>query len=291
VSVAPFPFDYRTRAPAAPLDGLVEALWYARGTVPYESERIAPTGSTVAAVVLGDAIIETPDDGRGTPFRSERGFLLGPHTGPVVNAPTGETFAVGVVATPVGCQALFGVPPATIRGRVVALEDAWPSARRLRAMLLRANEPEGMLDVLEAHLRDTHDPTVPGIDRCADVVRMLEEDPTRPIVELAAEVGISHGHLDRELTRVVGLTPRALARLLRMRRLLASLDVHGDIRWAERAAELGWYDQAHLVRDFKRHTGATPTAYVAAQRAVLTPVGPGDAAGFVPEIPPRRNQG
>ena len=53
---------------------------------------------------------------------------------------------------------------------------------------------------------------------------MLEADPLRAIADVARELEVSHGHLDRELTRVVGLTPRALARLLRMRRLLAGLD-------------------------------------------------------------------
>ena len=50
-----------------------------------------------------------------------------------------------------------------------------------------------------------------------------------------------------------------------------------------RAAELGWFDQPHLIRDFKRHTGVTPSQYIEAQRAVFSPGDQTGAAGFVPE--------
>ena len=68
-----------------------------------------------------------------------------------------------------------------------------------------------------------------------------------------------------------------------MRRLLAALDVSGAVGWADLAQQYGWFDQAHLIRDFKRHTGVTPSAYVAAQRTHLTPAAAGESAGFVPE--------
>ena len=125
--------------------------------------------------------------------------------------------------------------------------------------------------------------SIPGLSRCARAVAALEADPARPIREIAALVEISHGHLDREFTRLVGLTPRVLARLVKLRGLLATLDVADTADWAPLAAELGWFDQAHFIRDFKRHTGVTPTAYVRAQRAAYSAAEFPDAAGFVPE--------
>jgi hypothetical protein len=52
-----------------------------------------------------------------------------------------------------------------------------------------------------------------------------------------------------------------------MRRLLEDIDIHGPVGWADKAADLGWSDQAHLIRDFNRHTGVTPSQYLAAQRS------------------------
>ena len=119
-----------------------------------------------------------------------------------------------------------------------------------------------------------------ALDRCAEVVAALEATPARPVAEIADELGISHGYLDREFTRVVGMPPRALARVLRVRRLLEQIDVQDDVLWTQLAADLGWYDQSHLVRDVTRHTGVPPSAYVRAQRRFLQPGGAG--AGLRP---------
>lgn len=281
----PFAFDFRIRPAGAGLDRLVDSVWYARGTMPYAREKIAPTGSTVAVLVLvlGDPIMQVPSDGHGVPFRAERGFLVGPHDRPAVNEPLGETFAVGIVTTPVGGAAVFGLPPGRIRGRTVDLESAWAAAGPLRTSLLDAGDPERMLDLVEQHLADAVHPAGLSVERCAYAVALLEADPTRPIADVAVEAGLSHSQLDREFTRVLGLTPRALARLLRMRRLLVALDVSAPAPWTDLAAQYGWFDQAHLIRDFKRHTGVTPSQYVAAQRAHLAPTSAGESAGFVPE--------
>jgi AraC-like DNA-binding protein len=280
-----FPFDFRMRTPPGELGRAVASTWYARGTVPYRRERVAPTGSTVAVIVLGEAILETAGGPRAVPLRADEGFLIGPHDRPVTNEPTGETFAVGIVTTPVGARAALGVDPAGIAGRVVDLATAWPAATALRAGLLaRATDPEAMLDAVEAALRATLALDVPGLDRCERAVAMLAADPVRPIAEIAAELRISHGHLDREFTRIVGLSPRRLARLLRVDRLLAALEVETPVRWADVAADLGWTDQSHLIRDVRRHTGTTPSGWLDARRAWASADSSSVAARFVPDL-------
>lgn len=272
-------FQFVSRQPRR-LERYVESIWYARGQIDYEWERIAPTGSTVAVVVLGAPIRETPSDGEGEPFLATTGFLIGPHDRPVINQPTGETHCVGVVSTPVGCRALFGVRPAPLRGQVVDLAEAWPPAAALRQELLKKAAPDALLDLVEEALVAGLDTSGTSVDRCEAAVRALESEPARGIGALAAQLGVSHGHMDREFIEIVGLSPRALSRILRLRTLLASLDVYGSVNWAELAAKLGWFDQSHFIRDFKRHTGVTPSEYVAAQRGSFTPEQA--APGFVP---------
>ena len=278
-----FEFDFRQRTPDGALGRAVSSAWYARGTVPYRRERVAPTGSTVAVVVLGDPILETAGGPRAVPLLATEGFLIGPHDRPVTNEPTGETFAVGIVTTPVGCRAALGLDPAPVAGRVVDLLATWPAAADLRTRLASTSDPEAMLDQLIARLTADLDLGIPGLDRGERVVAMLEEDPARSIADIAHAVGVSHGHLDREFTRIVGLSPRRLARLLRVERLLATIDVEGGIEWAALAADLGWADQSHLIRDVKRHTGSTPSRYVAARRSYASATALPEAARFVPE--------
>jgi AraC-like DNA-binding protein len=272
-------FAFTERRPGGRLGRYVESIWHARGRIGYARERIAPTGSTVAGVVLGPPIRQTPASGPA--LLAVEGFLIGPHDRPLVNEPTGLTHCVGVVTTPVGCRAVFGVDPAPLRGRAVELATAWPAARALRADLLTLDDGDAMLGRTEDVLRAGLDESDRGLDRCVAAVAALEERPARPIAELAAELGVSHGHLDRVFTRIVGLSPRTLARVLRVRALLERIDVQDRVAWTQLAADLGWYDQAHLVRDVTRHTGVPPSAYVAAQRRFLDPdeVVP----GFVPD--------
>jgi len=260
----------------------VEWVWFARGRIAGVRERIAPTGSTVAGIVLGDPIRQIPV-GEGAALVAERGFLIGPHDQPIVNEPLGETFCVGIVTTPVGCRPAFGLRPATLRSRVVDLLQAWPRALGLRRELAACRTPAEALDVVEATLRTPETFDREAFARCEAAVRQLSAEPTRLVTDIATGLGVSHGHLDRLFVEQVGLSPRTLARILRMRRLLEEIDVHGSVGWADKAAELGWFDQAHLIRDFKRHTGVTPAQYVAAQRSTYDRAEAAASAGFVPE--------
>ena len=53
--------------------------------------------------------------------------------------------------------------------------------------------------------------------------------------------------------------------------------------WIELVERHGWYDQSHMIRDFKRYTGVAPTAYVEAQRANFDSSELRGASGFVLE--------
>ncbi|MGI8627793.1 MAG: helix-turn-helix domain-containing protein [Geodermatophilaceae bacterium] len=275
-------FEYVFREPGGETRRFVESIWFARGHITGVRERIAPTGSTVAAIVLGDPIRQTAD-GAAEALVADTGFLIGPHDRPIVNEPVGKTYCVGIVTTPVGCQPALGLAPATLRGRVVDLLSVWPRADDLRRVLLACGTPDEALDLVEATLRRPEPFERRAFERCEAAVARLSAEPTRPIADIAAELGVSHGHLDRQFTAQVGLSPRTLSRILRMRQLLESIDVHGAVGWADKAAELGWSDQAHLIRDFKRHIGVKPSEYVAAQRSTYDRDVAAESAGFVPE--------
>lgn len=275
-------FEYVTRTVAGETGRFVELIWFARGRITGVSERIAPTGSTVAAVILGDPIRLTPGGGGGS-LTVDEGFLIGPHDRPVVNEPLGETYCVGIVTRPVGCRPTFGLAPASLRGQVLNLLEAWPRATALRLALTSRLSPVEALDVVESTLRTLEPFDRAAITRCEAAVRALSENPARPVADIAATFGISHGHLDRQFVEQVGLSPRTLARILRMRRLLEHIDVYETVAWADLAADLGWFDQAHLIRDFHRHTGATPAEYATAQRTTYDRAEAATSAGFVPD--------
>ncbi|GEL98467.1 helix-turn-helix transcriptional regulator [Cellulomonas terrae] len=277
-------FTYLTHEPTGPLRRFVASIWYARGRLRAPAERVAPTGSAVLGLVLGAPIAQVARNGHGDGHVARTGFLLGPDDQPMLNRPLGETWCVGVVATPIGCATAFGVDPRALRGRLVGAEP-WAPVRR---ELLALDDPGDMIAAVEDVLRESVAGHEPALPRCTDAVEAavaaLVADPGRPVADVARELHLSHAHLDRGFRRVVGLSPGTFARVTRMRDLLASLDTGRPVGWGQVAADRGWYDQAHLIRHFRRHTGTTPAAYVAAYRAVY-----GDAAtepGFAPVVNP-----
>ena len=84
-----------------------------------------------------------------------------------------------------------------------------------------------------------------------------------PIGALATEVGWSHKHLITKFTQQVGLAPRTLARIVRFNQILHRLQRSArPVRWSELAQACGYYDQAHLDRDFREFAGTTPTEFL-----------------------------
>ena len=81
--------------------------------------------------------------------------------------------------------------------------------------------------------------------------------------ELASRIGVSRQHLARRFRVQVGVSPKVLARVLRLQDLLRRASGETRPDWAQLALAAGYCDQAHLIDEFKALTGATPGGYFA----------------------------
>ncbi len=92
--------------------------------------------------------------------------------------------------------------------------------------------------------------------------RLLERSAgALQIREVAAATGFSLRHLERRFREQIGLSPKRLARILRLNRAIRLLSAGG--RPADTAARCGYYDQAHLGLEFKAMTGMPPGRFLA----------------------------
>ncbi|HZW21288.1 helix-turn-helix domain-containing protein [Noviherbaspirillum sp.] len=82
--------------------------------------------------------------------------------------------------------------------------------------------------------------------------------------ELAARLGMSERQLERRFLAWVGMPPKSVARVVRLHRLAAHF--HSGLSWAQIAAEAGFSDQAHMVREFRAMTGTTPARFLPPDR-------------------------
>ena len=95
-------------------------------------------------------------------------------------------------------------------------------------------------------------------------VQLLEAGEVR-VDRVAERLGITARHLRRTFTEHVGVGPKEYARSVRLLRALRL--AAGSSDWRRVALDAGYYDQAHLIADFRHLVGTTPGAFVTRPRA------------------------
>jgi len=279
----PGDFDFRIRPPGEPLDRFVSAVWYARGQVPHGRERILPSPGAVLLVVLG-APLRMTEPGEDAEVLDVTGaWLAGPHERPILNQPTGETHAVGAVFQPGGIGAFIAGPIDAITNRILPLDEAAPSLVP-QDTLSAETDPDAAIETLTAALAGAMTPPADH-RRWSGAIERLARADGGAVAEVQQAMGVSRRHFAAQIQRRVGLRPKSLQRVTRMRRLLEDLDARKPVRWSQEAVGAGYFDQPHAIRDFRMFTGMTPTDYVNRRREAWGhEVEPGEATNFIPEI-------
>ncbi|MFD3945894.1 DUF6597 domain-containing transcriptional factor [Streptomyces sp. NPDC058579] len=105
----------------------------------------------------------------------------------------------------------------------------------------------------------------PQATQAMELVQLTRTDRSiRRVSELASAAGLSSRSLQRLFANYVGVGPKWVILRYRIHEALERAEAtgtEGSPDWAGLAAELGYSDQAHLVRDFTATVGVPPTAY------------------------------
>lgn len=171
-------------------------------------------------------------------------------------------------------RVVAGAAPAALTGRVVAIEDLWgaEAGTRLRERLVVAADSDEAAALLQAAVveraRTSREARVASPRLAFAIERMQVEG----VADAARTTGISERQLRREFHDTLGLSPKVVARLERFARALRAAQSAATPAWAAIAADAGYYDQAHLIAEFRAIAGVAPNALLAELR-VASPVG------------------
>ncbi|MEU4369635.1 helix-turn-helix domain-containing protein [Micromonospora chersina] len=219
-------------------------------------------------------------------------FLAGPFDGWCATRTAGGGAGVQVLLTAPAARRLLGLPLGELANRAVPVDRLAGWLARLRDELAGLPDWAGRFARLDAALAARLAVTGPVDARLLRAWRLLDGSGGGPgVAALAEEVGWSRRHLAVRFRREFGLPPKTVARLLRFQRAYAMVghtlvtaptgDAHPTARpgggpaeagdthpatrpggggWAELAARCGYYDQSHLIREFREFAGATPAA-------------------------------
>ncbi len=224
-------------------------------------EAVIPTGRTMLAFNLGDAFT-LERDARQAMLR-EPSHVVGPDLGRARMGMGRRVELLGVMFR-TGCATPFlGVPAGEVAGRFVALDDLWGrDGRRIDEQVQEGGTTAQRIARIEAELvrrlRRAADPDL----RFASLADLVARHGGAIRVEaLCAASGLTRQHLARKFRDLVGVTPKQLCRLERFDAAFRRAYGRPDVDWAGLAADCGYYDQAHLIADFKEFTGMTPTEF------------------------------
>ena len=160
-------------------------------------------------------------------------------------------------------EVVLGVPASAIAGRVVALEDLWGEVvtRRLLDRLAAARSTVDAAAIVERAIFERVAVATARRAWPQLALEAAERLASATVSAVAADLGVSERHLRRVFRAAIGVSPKAFAKLVRFHRALRAAREDGrGARWGSIAAETGYYDQAHLISEFRAIAGVTPRA-------------------------------
>ncbi len=245
---------YSEHRPSARLAPWVESYWVLRGRS-QTPESVATDGRMEIILHLADPFEElTPAGWR----RQPRQLVSGQITRPVTVRPAGEAHTVGVRLKSWAGGAVLGDAASQLTDRLVELEAV--NSRLARALRPLLDLGSATAEQIEAQLEPCLDSQARSSDsrvRCAVTYTELAEG--RGTVDaLRQHTGISNRQLERLFQQHVGVGPKLFARMVRFRSVLKAMSKTPKPNWAHLAADCGYADQAHLIRDFQQFAGCTP---------------------------------
>jgi AraC-like DNA-binding protein len=235
---------------------------YLESSFPDRLERILPNGRAHLMVNLAEDEFRTYSLRNPAQVSSHQGAVLaGPHAQPTVLDTREQRCLLAVEFRPGGAAPFFSLPICEMQNTVVSLSELWRQrGGLLRERLFQAATPAAMFRVLESVLlAQMNRPRDPAI---CYAVAALEHGT--PVAEICDRLGLLPKTFVRRFRSQVGLEPKRYARVRRLQRTLKAAVSPARRDWCALAAEQGFADQAHMIRDFHDLTGITPAAYLAA---------------------------
>lgn len=235
------------------------------GFAPFAREAVLPNGVVELMINFGPTQKVHAYGDRTVDEDFRDAWLAGIQDRPLVIGSPHGTDHMGIRFRPGGAHAFFDIPMDEVSNRVVPLDLLiGREAEVLRERLQAARDDDGRVQAAEEWLLDRRiavHPYFATVRRSIDLFR--ESAFTLGVGELCDRLGLSNRHMVAQFRRVVGLTPKTVSRIARFHDVVRALHAVDDPDWARLAYRHGFADQAHMVREFRRFAGVTPTAFIA----------------------------
>jgi AraC-like DNA-binding protein len=229
------PNPYREQAPPPSLAPWVECFWTLDAAAPVPGYTVPPDGCL--------DIVFSRDEG----LRAI-GAMTVAH-----RYDLGAARICGVRFRPGMAAPFLKAPAAALTDRELAMEDLWGAPARALAERM-ANAPSDVETLSAALPRPAAPPD--GVQRA--IAAMAAAHGLADVDAIARTANLSPRQFRRRCLEATGLSPKHLCRVLRFRRASELAAQTPGLKWSLVALDAGYFDQAHLIRDFREFTGCSP---------------------------------
>lgn len=99
---------------------------------------------------------------------------------------------------------------------------------------------------------------------------LMNSQGTMPIEQAAGLSCLSLKQFERKCKERIGMNPKMYSRILKFSHAYRLHEAHPELRWIDIAYCSGYYDQMHMIRDFKVFAGVSPS--IIEQQLLCTPL-------------------
>jgi AraC-like DNA-binding protein len=247
--------------PPFPLSQHVELMWRETNTgLSHSRRRVYPNGAMALVIHLKEPTVSFYIDDAHQRVRVP--LLAGPYSRAFHIDPSESTAVIGVLFRPGAARNFFSVAAHELHNTDISLSDlnASDADRLLNDVCSEKLEP-AQFQVLERYLTQRLKHVVAIHPAVRYAVEELSRDEGVRIRQIQLATGLSHTRFIQLFHEHVGLTPKLFCRIRRFRMLLDRIEKSTPVNWAEVATDGGYFDQAHLIRDFRVFAGITPLEY------------------------------
>ncbi len=247
--------------PAAELLPYIDCYWMVswdlRGGQPHLAETL-PHPCVYWVTELGDSDIHGPSSGRFTRLLEGKGRVF------------------GVRFRPGGFYPWYGKPVSTLTDGSITLAKVWGKAGSVFSKVLieldgRGGQDGQSDDLLDERMMELTDEfllsRLPSPDdRLNEVTRILETIVKTPgitrVEDVARQFNTTVRSLQRLFSQYVGMSPKWVIQRYRLHEALQRIDAGESVEWTRLALELGYFDQTHFIKDFRKMVGRSPGEYL-----------------------------
>ena len=175
----------------------------------------------------------------------------------------GKSHVFGVKFRPGGFRPFFDGPVSKLADRVVPASRIFgKDLDALQEIALSSCAENNKVQAANTffHARmPKHDPSRGLAEGLVD--QILREPEIKTVDDLAIRTGMGKRSLQRLFSEYVGASPKWVIRRYRLHELIEKSNSSRKLDWSQVALDLGYFDQAHLINDFKSIVGLSPSEY------------------------------